>query len=332
MKYKRVGQTDINASILAFGASVFNNFFKDSNFNYSSESLQNIKNIISKAFELGINYFDVAPWYGNAQELLAIGLKDHDRSSYYLSTKVGRYNVEKPVSEWFDFSYQKTISSVEQSLKIFDTNYIDLIQIHDFEFADDIQQIVTETLPALDQLRIQGKVRYIGINSYLMEKLKELLELSTIRIDTVLTYTHLTLDDTSLLDFSEYFRSKGVGVINSAPLSMGLLTEIGPPNWHRAPERVREAARKASDYCKSKGVSLSKLAIHFSATNKNCDITIVSMSNVKLVEENVQALDDLNENEKNVLNHLKEKIFGPLNYKGYGDAEVISYKNKMGNN
>ena len=145
MKYKRLGQTDINASILAFGkidynklfhfkiifkgASVFNNFFKDSNFNYSPESLQNLKNIINKAFELGINYFDVAPWYGNAQNLLAIGLKDHDRSSYYLATKVGRYNVDKPPSEWFDFSYQRTIKSVEESLKLFDTNFIDLIQV-----------------------------------------------------------------------------------------------------------------------------------------------------------------------------------------------------------
>lgn len=46
-----------------------------------------------------------------------------------------------------------------------------------------------------------------------------------------------------------FFKEKGVGLINSAPLSMGLLTDIGPPNWHRAPENVRNAARMASNYC-----------------------------------------------------------------------------------
>jgi L-galactose dehydrogenase len=108
---------------------VFNNFFNDSSFNNTPESIQNVKNIINKAFEMGINYFDVAPWYGNAQNLLSIGLKDHARSSYYLATKVGRYNSDKPQSEWFDFSYKKTIQSVEESLRIFNTEYIDLMQV-----------------------------------------------------------------------------------------------------------------------------------------------------------------------------------------------------------
>ena len=72
----------------------------------------------------------MAPWYGNAQNLLAIGLQDHKRSSYYLANKVGRYNVDKSPSEWFDFSYKRTISSVEESLKIFNCDYFDLIQVN----------------------------------------------------------------------------------------------------------------------------------------------------------------------------------------------------------
>jgi aryl-alcohol dehydrogenase-like predicted oxidoreductase len=57
-------------------------------------------------------------------------------------------------------------------LKIFDCDYIDLIQVHDFEFAADLDIIVNETLPALDDLKKQGKLKYIGINSYSIEKLK----------------------------------------------------------------------------------------------------------------------------------------------------------------
>lgn len=78
---------------------------------------------------MGINYFDVAPWYGNAQYLLSKGLENHERFSYYLATKVGRYNSDKDPSEWFDYSYKRTIESVEESLKIFNTDYLDLVQV-----------------------------------------------------------------------------------------------------------------------------------------------------------------------------------------------------------
>ncbi len=172
MNYKKLGLTDMSVSTLGFGSSCFNNFFKDSNFDFSAESLENVRQIINKAFELGINYFDTAPWYNNAQKLLAVGLKGHERSSYYLATKVGRYNSDKEPQHWFDFSYARTVASVEESLKIFDCDYIDLIQVHDFEFATDLDIIVNETLPALDDLKKQGKLKYIGINSYSIEKLK----------------------------------------------------------------------------------------------------------------------------------------------------------------
>lgn len=62
-------------------------------------------------------------------------------------------------------------------------------------------------------------------------------------------------------------------------------------------------------FFKSKGVSLSKLALHFSAKNQNCDITIVSMASEKFVEENVQALEDLNETEQNVLDYIRKKYW-----------------------
>lgn len=109
---------------------MFNNFFKDSKFDLGSESVAAVKGIISKALELGINYFDVAPWYGNAQYLLAEGLRDHPRNNYYLATKVGRYNSDMKPAFWFDFSAKRTRESVEESLRLFDTEYIDLIQVN----------------------------------------------------------------------------------------------------------------------------------------------------------------------------------------------------------
>lgn len=109
---------------------MFNNFFKDSKFDLGPESVVKVKGIINTALELGINYFDVAPWYGNAQLLLARALCNQPRSKYYLATKVGRYNSEKNPQEWFDFSANRTRKSVEESLQLFQTDYIDIIQVY----------------------------------------------------------------------------------------------------------------------------------------------------------------------------------------------------------
>lgn len=54
-----------------------------------------------------------------------------------------------------------------------------------------------------------------------------------------------------------------VGIINASPLSMGLLTPQGPPDWHPAPPELKEAAQAAADYCRDQGVDIAKLALQF---------------------------------------------------------------------
>lgn len=108
---------------------MFSTFFRDSQFPFNEQSFARVKEIIRTALELGINYFDVAPWYGIAQDFLAIGLESVPRDKYYLATKIGRYNSDKSEQHWFDYSYKRTIESVEESLKLFKCDYIDLIQV-----------------------------------------------------------------------------------------------------------------------------------------------------------------------------------------------------------
>jgi len=72
---------------------------------------------------------EISTRYGVSEILLSDALKDYPRSSYYLATKVGRYSSDKPCNEWFDFSYKRTIESVENSLQLFGTDYIDLMQV-----------------------------------------------------------------------------------------------------------------------------------------------------------------------------------------------------------
>ena len=88
-------------------------------------------------------------------------MRDVPRQAFYLADKVGRYELQP--ERMFDFRPERVRSSVEHSLKLLGLTTIDLLQVHDLEFCSDLETIVSETLPALDELRKQGIVRYIGI-------------------------------------------------------------------------------------------------------------------------------------------------------------------------
>lgn len=129
------------------------------------------------AIRSGVNYIDTAPYYGQGRSEKIIGkaLKGIPREAYYIATKVARYNLGDTVDEQFDFSAGKTKESIDQSLSYLGLQSVDLIQIHDIEFADSLDIVVNETLPAVEEARKQGKTRFIGFSGYPLQPLKELL-------------------------------------------------------------------------------------------------------------------------------------------------------------
>merc|ERR1712001_36285 len=104
---------------------------------------------------------------------------------------------------------------------------IDVIQVHDVEFCVSLEQVVKFTLPALAQLKAQGKVRYIGVTGYNLGTLQRLIEAAPPgSIDTVLSYCRATLFDRSLLGHSlQFFKQQNIALINASPVSMGLLEQ-----------------------------------------------------------------------------------------------------------
>lgn len=79
-------------------------------------------------------------------------------------------------------------------------------------------------------------------------------------------------------DFMKHYI--GVGVINASPISMGLLTTRGPPEWHPAvtfAPNIVEACSQAAKYCEENGVDISRLALHFSLELPDCSTCLVSM-------------------------------------------------------
>jgi len=265
MKYRRIGCTDMVASTLSIGGSGFGNVYGDMNEQVGLNTLHT-------ALKKGMNYIDTAPWYGQgkSESFLGKALKGIPRKAYIISTKVGRYEIE--VHKMFDFSAARVFQSAEESLSRLELPYVDLLQVHDVEFAPSVDMIITETLPALQKLKDAGKCRYIGITGYPISVLKEVITKSHVKLDTVLSYCHLNLNDSTLLSELDFFQQHNIPVINASPISMGLLCNAGPPDWHPAREEIRVACYKAVEYCNSRGVDITKLAIHYSIGHEQVNI------------------------------------------------------------
>jgi L-galactose dehydrogenase len=161
--------------------------------------------------------------------------------------------------------------------------------VHDVEYAHH-RQVVEEAIPAMFKLREQGKVRFVGITGYPLTPLARVIEAA--KIDTVLTYCRYNLMDTSMDDIlTTVARRRGTAIINASPLHMRVLTEKGAPYWHPAPDKVVDAAAQVARLCRSRGTTVSNLAMQFALAHEYVSITLVGMSKVRHVEENVEIVD-----------------------------------------
>lgn len=285
MDYREIGKTGMKVSALSFGASSLGSVFRATKENEAIEA-------VFAAVENGINFIDVSPYYGHykAETVLGKALRDIPRDKYYLSTKVGRYGKDG-VNTW-DYSAKRALESVDESMERLGIDHIDLINVHDIEFAD-LEMVVAETLPALVELREKGVVGHVGITDLQLENLKWVIDHSPAgTVESVLNFCHYTLNDDKLVDFLDFFESRGVGVINASPLSMGLLSQRGIPDWHPAPSSLVEACRRAAEYCKKEGYPIEKLAIQFSVSNPRIASTLFSSANPENVLKNIRYVEE----------------------------------------
>lgn len=269
MEYRQLGKTGLEVSSISIGASSLGGVFHSLDENVGIQA-------IHTAVDNGINFIDVSPYYGHLKAEIVLGkaLKDIDRKRYYLSTKVGRYGKDG-VNYW-NYSAERAKASVYESMERLNVDYIDLINVHDIEFAD-LEQVCYETLPALVELRNEGVVKHIGITNLNLRHFKYVIDhVPAGTVESVLSFCRYTINDDALADYLDYFESKEIGVINASPYSMGLLTERGAPDWHPAPAALKRLAVKATEFCRSKGISIEQLAISFSVRNPRIATTLFS--------------------------------------------------------
>ncbi|SHN25024.1 aldo/keto reductase [Cryptosporangium aurantiacum] len=269
-----LGGTDLVVSPIGLGAAGLGG-------EYGAVEPATARATVRAALDAGITLIDVSPYYGRttAETVLGSALKGVNRGSYVLATKVGRYDVDE-----FDFSADRVRRSVEESLRRLGTDHIDLIQCHDIEFGD-LDQVVEETLPALRALQEKGVVRAVGITGYPLPALVSVAGRAP--VDTVLSYCHYTLQCRTLAARIPFFADRGIGVLNASPLSMGLLTEAGPPDWHPAPAALRAACAEAAAFCRREGTDLARLALQFAVTLPGVASTIVGAVDPESVTRNV---------------------------------------------
>jgi aryl-alcohol dehydrogenase-like predicted oxidoreductase len=278
MQFRPLGRTGLRLSWLSFGASSLGAEFRPVDLNEAMRSVR-------VALDLGMNFIDTSPFYGRGMSecLLGVALRGVPRDSYYLGTKLGRYDRAH-----FDFSARRVVESVDVSLHRLGVEYLDVMLCHDIEFVD-MRQIVDETLPALRKIQQQGKVRFVGVSGYPMKLFRYVLDHAD--LDVVLSYNHYTLQNTMLADLVPYLKQKGVGVMNAAPFSARLLTNQPLPPWHKATPLVRDTCRRAAEHCAARGVAIAQLAVQFSVANEDMATCVVGSANPENVRKWVEWAD-----------------------------------------
>jgi L-galactose dehydrogenase len=276
VRYRQFGRTGLRLSEIGFGASPLGNEFG------SIDEEEGVR-AVRLALDLGINFFDVAAYYGRglAETRLGAALRGR-RDEAIVATKCARYDVDR-----FDFSAASVKESIDASLRRLGTGYVDIFHVHDIEFGDG-RQIIEETIPAMREVQKSGKARFIGITGLSVRMLEEVAREAP--VDCILSYCRYNLLNRDLeLSLAPFAERQGIGMINASPLHMGLLSERGGPPWHPAPEPVKATARKVVDLCRTRKVCPADIALQFALGRQNIASTLVGMSTSDEVRSNVSA-------------------------------------------
>tara|TARA_Y100001968_G_scaffold80971_1_gene72079 strand:+ start:815 stop:1708 length:894 start_codon:yes stop_codon:yes gene_type:complete len=272
MIYNTLDNTDISISEFGFGASPLGNIFNN------PISDNEAQRCIKTAIDNGINYFDVAPYYGNglAEKRLAT-LLGKEAKKIILSTKVGRYGKNK-----FDFSTNKIDESIHHSLKLFSREHLDIVFCHDIEFVDS-KTILETALPHLIKLKKKGMIQAIGISGYPLDILYNIAK--QFPIDLILSYSQYTLINQSLKTYQKKFQKLGINSINASPFDMGLLTQHNCPTWHPASKALQKKIKILANNYHKKGISLEKVAFQYTLSYKQALSHLIGIGSHQELEQ-----------------------------------------------
>jgi len=280
---RRLGRTNVEVTELGFGGASIGELFVRVPEKDAAATL-------AGAWDAGVRYFDTAPWYGRGLSELrtGAGLRDHPRSEYALSTKVGRWL--KPASAegfdsspWlggspnevvFDYTYDGIMRSVEQSRLRLGITRFDIAWIHDLDhlyhdpptIESHLRDLAGSGWRALEELRSSGQIGGFGAGINDLGSMPRFLDIGD--IDAFLVAMPYTLLDQDVLD-AEFPTcvERGVGIVIGAVFASGILAKGPVPGaryaYAEASPEVTEKTRRIAAVCDRHGVPLAAAALQF---------------------------------------------------------------------
>ena len=287
---------------------------------------------LETAWEKGIRYFDTAPLYGSGMSELRVGkfLQNKSRDDFVLSTKVGRLIVDSENSmgakkfigspenkdSHFDFSYDGTMKSFEDSLKRLNLNKIDILHLHDPDnHPDHFEQAKEGAIKAMIKLKEEGLVTALGCGLNQNEMLVEFAKMGCFDC-FLLAGRYTLLDQTSLDELIPICEENNISLILGGVFNSGILIDPSPntyfdyakldSNWFeslseslvRKPKSYESAdywlnkAYKIKSACENYHTTLKKAAIQFPHLNNIVSSSVLGMNTPNQVKENIEDYKD----------------------------------------
>ncbi len=295
MKYRRLGQTNLKVSVVGVGTWQFGGEWG------KSFTAQEVKQLLCRARELGLNLIDTAECYGDHLSESLIGQAiEHDRDSWIIATKFG-HKFTRPFERLDLWSPQEVQQQLEASLKALRTDRLDLYQFH----SGDDRVFDQEELWVMLQRQIQaGKIRHLGISlSSRIDPIYQTERASQVGVNMV-QVIYNRLDRTPEQRLFPLCQTQNLGVLARVPLASGILSgKYQPGADFTQPDDIRSRQDKAEMRQKLKlvqeiqqsevppGVSMAAWALAWCLQHPAVTCVIPGCKTVEQVELNASAAD-----------------------------------------
>jgi aryl-alcohol dehydrogenase-like predicted oxidoreductase len=302
MEYVRLGTTGLKVSRLCLGAMTYGSKKWREWVLEEEES----RPFIQRALELGINFFDTADMYslGASEEILGRALRDFGpgRDRTVIATKVFNAMGDDPNQR--GLSRKHIMHSIDNSLRRLGTDYVDLYQIHRFDYETPIE----ETLDALTDVVRAGKALYIGASSMFAWQFAKMLykadELGLARFVTMQNHYNLIYREEER-EMIPLCQEEGIGVIPWSPLARGFLAgnrrkeDMGETSRAKTDDYAQkmyyddsdfEVVNRVSNVAKRRGVSNAQVALAWVLEQPGVTAPIVGASKMRHLDDAIAAL------------------------------------------
>ena len=321
MNYRKFGNTDLSVSEIGFGAWGIGGpaMVGDIAIGWGNVNDENSIKALKRSFELGINFYDTADFYGFGHSEELIGKVFGNRDDVVIASKVG-HRVENDTIV-LDYTKKHILKSCDDSLKRLQRNHIDYYQLHSAKL-EHLQN--GECIDAMEQLKRTGKIRYWGIslNTFNPYPEAELLINKNLADGFQLVLNIINQRSLKLIKSAEV---KGYGVIARIPLQFGLLTgkfnkntkfEKNDHRYFRLPPEflaeLIDTLVSVWTLTDKYGISKTSLALSFILNHSGVSTVIPGIKTPEQAELNTQQLIKIDPQDMNLLHILFEEKFDKL--------------------